>query len=118
METESGTRFIVVEQKGRDIWRGRHKSLHDAIEAGVAGVAVDRILLTRARDQQEVTHVMVVIEEQRRIFVAAIADFFADGISSGRTDFRGRSVRILAYDRLVQKYLGPVLQTKRKRASA
>jgi hypothetical protein len=118
METESGTRFLVVEQKGRDLWRGRHKSLHDAIEAGVAGVAVDRILLARARDQQDVTHVMVVIEEQRRIFVAKIDDFFDMDLSQGRTDFRGRSVRILAYARLHQKYLGPVLHTKRKRSSA
>jgi hypothetical protein len=100
------------------LWRGRHKSLHDAIEAGVAGIAVDRILLSRARDQQEVTHVMVVIEEQRRIFVAAIEDFFNMDLSQGRTDWRGRSVRIVAYARMHQKYLGPTLHTKKKRASA
>lgn len=108
----------MVEQRGRDLWRGRHKSLHDAIEAGVAGIAVDRILLARARDQQEVTHVMVVVEEQRRIFVASIADFFDQELSQGRTDFRGRSVRIVAYGRMHSKYLGPLLHTKRKRSSA
>lgn len=118
METEAGTRFIIIEQRGRDLWRGRHKSLHDAIEDGVAGVACDRILLARARDQQDITHVMVVIEEQRRIFVAAIADFFDQELSSSRTDFRGRSVRIVPYDRVTKKYLGPVLQTKKRRATA
>jgi hypothetical protein len=118
METENGTRFLVVEQKGRDIWRGRHKSLHDAIEAGVAGVAVDRILLARARDQQEITHVMVVVEEQRRIFLSAIEDFFDQELSQGRTDWKGRSVRIVAYNRMHQKYLGPTLHPKTKRVSA
>ncbi len=118
METETGTRLIVIEQKGRDLWRGRHKSLHDAIEADVAGVACDRILLSRARDQHDITVVMVVIEEQRRIFLTPIADFFDQELSSGRTDYRGRSVRIVPHARFHQKYLGPVLQSRKRRASA
>jgi hypothetical protein len=118
METESGTRFLVVEQQGRDLWRGRHKSLHDAIEAGVAGVSVDRILLTRARDQHQIAVVMVVVEEQRRLFVTPIADFFDPDLSTGRTDYKGRNVRTVGYSRFHQKYLGPTLHTKAKRSSA
>ena len=118
MVTENGTRFLVVEQKGRDLWRGRHKNLNDAIDAGVAGVSVDRILLARARDQHEIAVVMVLIEEQHRIFVTPIGDFFDPELSTGRTDYKGRAVRTVDYARFHQKYLGPTLHTKPKRSSA
>lgn len=117
LETESGTRFMVVELKGRDVWRGRHKSIEEALEAGVAGIGVDRILLTRSQ-QHNVSTVMVVIEEQRRIFLAPVEDFFNDEFTSTRTSYQGRATRTLAYSRWVKKYLGPTLHTKPKRASA
>lgn len=117
VETPTGTRFIVIEQKGKDVWRGRYKTLEEAIENKVAGIGVDRVLLTRCA-QHDVRTVMVVIEEQRRVFLAPIADLLDAEKSRGRTGYNGRSMRLLDYDQWVKKYLGPTLHSKRKRASA
>lgn len=115
METESGTRFIVIEQRGRDIWRGKSKSLSEAIEKGEAGIGVDKVLLMRAMNH-EVTTVMIVVEEQRRIFLTPIADFFDEELSRVRANYQGRAHRIVSYERFTKKYLGPNLQ-KRKRTA-
>jgi hypothetical protein len=37
--------------EGQDVWRGREKSITDAIEAGTAGIGVDKLLLQRVRDK-------------------------------------------------------------------
>lgn len=113
METGSGTRFLIVEMKGRDIWRGRSRSLAEAIEANEAGIGVDRVLLTRALTH-DISTIMIVIEEQRRIFLTPIADFFDDELARTRANYQGRAMRIVPYLRFKQKYLGPSLQ-KRKR---
>lgn len=117
LETETGTRFIVIEQKGRDVWRGRYRSINEAVEHGVAGIGVDRILIQRAL-LHDVKIVMVLIEEQRRVFLTPIEDFANDELCMSRTNYQGRSTRVLAYGRWHQKYLGPQLTTKSKRASA
>lgn len=117
METEAGVRFMVIEQKGKDVWRGRYRSISEAVENNVAGLGVDRILLTRSQ-QHGVSTVMIVVEEQRRIFLAPIEDFFNDELAITRSNYQGRAHRILNYSRFVQKYLGPTLHTKSKRASA
>lgn len=117
LETETGTRFIVIEQKGKDIWRGRHKSLTDAVEAGVAGLGVDRILVQRAI-KHDVKIVLVVIEELRKIFLTPIEDFANDELCISRANYQGRSTRILNWSRWHQKYLGPTLTTRSKRVSA
>lgn len=114
METEAGTRFLIVEQKGRDIWCGGSKTIHDAIEQGVAALGVERALLTAAKDKHGVTVVMVTVEEQRRIFLTPIEDFFDDDLARSRTNYKGWSVRMVPYSRWTQKYLGPSL-SKRKR---
>lgn len=115
METEKGTRFLIVEQKGRDIWRGRAKSLSEAIENGEAGLGVDKVLLTRAQSHS-ITTVMVVIEEQRRIYLTPISDFFEEDLARTRANYQGRATKIVPYERWVKKYLGPNLQ-KRKRTA-
>lgn len=115
METPAGTRFLVVEQKGRDIWRGKSKSLSEAIENNEAGLGIDRVLLTRAQ-AHEITTIMVVVEEQRRIFLTPLTDFFDEDLARTRANFQGRAMRIVPYMRFTQKYLGPSLQ-KRKRTA-
>lgn len=117
LETEAGNRFIVIEQKGRDVWRGRYRSINEAIEHNAAGIGVDRILIQRAL-QHGVKIVMVVIEEQRRIFLTPIEDFANDELCASRANYQGRSTRVLAYGRWHQKFLGPSLTVKTKRASA
>lgn len=118
MEMPSGGRLLIVEKNGRDIWRGRHKSVADAIEAGVAAIGVDRILLQRARDKHGVTHVLVVIEELRRVFGAKIDLFFDQEKSHTHTNWDSRAHRLLGYQHFKQVYFGPSLHKKRKRASA
>ena len=117
LETASGARFIVIEQSGRDIWRGKHKSLNEAITAGDAGIGVDRILLQRA-EKYGVSNVLVVVEEQRCIFVVSLGTLLNDPQSITRANWQGRATRVLPYQFYMRKYLGPSLQTKRKRASA
>lgn len=116
LETEAGSRFMVVELKGRDIWRGRARTLAEAIEAGDCGIGVDKTLLTRAMREQDVTTIMVVVEELRRIYLTPITDFFDEALSKGRADWRGRATRLVPYSRFVQRYVGPSLQ-KRKRTA-
>lgn len=113
-----GVHLLVVEQKGKDVWRGRERSIADAIEAGTAGIGLDKILLQRVREKHGTNVVMVVIEDLRTVYVAAIADFFDDTISRSRTSHKGRAVRVVPLRRFHQKYLGPTLHTKPKRASA
>lgn len=108
---------MVVEQKGRDVWRGRYKSINEAIENGVAAVGVDRILLTRSLNHG-VSTVMVVVEEQRKIFLAPVETLLDPEHASTRSNYQGRATRIMNYDKWNQKYLGPHLHTKRKRSSA
>jgi hypothetical protein len=117
METEAGTRFLIVEQKGRDIWCGGLKSIHEAIENGAAALGVERALLSAARDKHSVTVVMITVEEQRRIFLTPIDDFFNDEMARSRTNFKGWSVRMVPYQRFTQKYLGPNLQKRKRLAS-
>lgn len=107
----------MIEQKGRDVWRGRYKSIKEAVENGVAGIGVDRILVQRAL-QHNVKVILVVIEEQRKVFLTPIEDFANDQLCVSRANYQGRSTRILNWSRWHQKYLGPTLTTKSKRASA
>jgi len=111
LETEAGTRLIVVEMKGKDVWRGRYKTLEEAIENNSAGIGVDRVLLSRCA-QHNVTTVMVVIEEQRRIFLAPVEALLDTDMSKGRTSWNGRAMRVLDYGLWVQRYLGPAKTRK------
>lgn len=115
METAGGIRFLVVEQKGKDLWRGRFKTVEEAIENQAAGIGVDRILLTRCA-QHNVTTVMVVIEEQRRIFLSPVSDLLDPETSRGRSNYNGRALRIIDYQKWTMRYLGPA-KTKAHRRS-
>jgi hypothetical protein len=115
---KDGTRLLIVEQKGQDVWRGREKSITDAIQAGTAGIGVDKILLARVRDKHACNVVMVVIEDLRTIYITAIADFFEPTLSVGKTSYKGRALRVVPLTRFHQKYLGPTLHAKTKRDSA
>jgi hypothetical protein len=117
LETETGTRILIVEQKGRDVWRGRYKSIDEARQHDAAGIGVDRILIQRAL-KHDVKIVLVFIEEQRRIFLTPIEDFANDELCVSRANYQGRSTRVLPYSRWHQKFLGPTLTVKSKRASA
>lgn len=117
LETPTGTRFLLIEQKGKDVYRSRFKTLEEAIEQNAAGIGVDRVLLTRATNHN-ISTVMVVIEEQRRIFLAPIEQLLDTEQTKSRTAYNGRALRVLAYSSWTQKYLGPHLHTKRKRSSA
>lgn len=118
MEMPAGGRLLIVEVQGKNIWRGKHKSVADAIAAGEAGLGVDRILLQRAADKHSVTHVLIVIEELRRIFGTRIEAFFDPEKARTRTNWDGRAHRVLAYQFFKQAYLGPDLHKRKKRASA
>lgn len=117
LETEAGTRFILIEQKGKDVWRGRFKTLEEAIENDAAGIGVDRVLLSRC-GQHNISTVMVVIEEQRRLFLAPVEQLMDAEQTKSRTSYNGRALRVLDYSKWTSKYLGPALTGKRKRASA
>lgn len=116
METDAGTRYMIVEQKGRDIWRGRQRSLHDAIETGDAAIGVDKVLLTRCA-LYGVTTIMVAIEELRRIYLLPVATFGNEDLGRSRPNYQGRSTRIIPYTSWHQKYLGPAMKAKRRRAA-
>lgn len=108
---------MLVEQHGKDVWRGRHRSVHDALEAGEAGIGVDKVLVQRAKTH-DVGTVIVVVEEQRRIFLTPLADFEDETLVRTRSDYRGRAVRIVPYQRFHQKYLAASLRKRKRRASA
>lgn len=116
VENEAGTRLLIVEQKGQDIWRGREKSITDAIQAGTAGIGVDKLLLTRVRDKHATTVVMVVIEDLRTVYITLLSDFFCEELSKGKTSWKGRALRVVPLSRFHQKYLGPQI-TKKSKAS-
>jgi hypothetical protein len=118
VENSEGTRLLVIEQKGKDVWRGRERSIADAIEAGTAGIGCDKLLLQRVREKHATNVVMVVIEDLRTVFVTPMSDFFDDAFSRTRTSYKGRAMRIVPLSRFHQKYLGPTLHAKPKRASA
>jgi hypothetical protein len=118
VENEAGVRLLIVEQKGVDVWRGREKSITAAIEAGQAGLGVDKLLLQRVRDKHATNVVMVVVEDLRTVYVTLLSDFFDETLSRGRTSYRGRALRLVPLSRFHQKYLGPTLHTRKKRASA
>lgn len=118
VENSEGVRLLIVEQKGKDVWRGRERTIADAMELGVAGIGLDKLLLQRVREKHATNVVMVVIEDLRTVYVAAIADFFNDQIAKGRTSHKGRAVRVVPLTRFHQKYLGPTLHAKPKKANA
>lgn len=118
LENEAGVRVLIVEQKGQDVWRGREKSITDAIQAGTAGIGVDKLLLTRVRDKHACNVVMVLVEDLRTIYITAMSDFFDPALAVGKTSYRGRSLRVVPLSRFHQKYLGPILHAKPKRNSA
>lgn len=115
METPAGTRFMIVEIKGRDIWRNRARSLAEAIDAGHAGIGLDKTLASRCGDYG-VTTIMFVVEELRRIYLAPLADFFDEELVRMRPNWQGRGHRILPYAHFRQTYLGPRLQSRKRTA--
>lgn len=115
MELPSGKRLMVVERKGKDIWRGRHKSLHEAIKAGDAGIGIDRVLIRRAMTKHDVVSVMIIVEEMGKLFTAAAEAFFDEEKSSTKTGWDGAAQRVLGYHHFVETYLGPSLRKHRKR---
>lgn len=117
LEAPSGQRLLIVEQNGRDIWRGKHKSLNDAIKADEAFIGVDRILLQRAKTYG-VVNVMVVVEELSRIFVAPVDTMLEHPEGRSRPNWQGRAHRLLPWRLFLRASLGPNLQIKKDRASA
>jgi hypothetical protein len=116
LEAPSGVRFIVIEQKGRDVWRGGYKSIEEAIENDAAAIGVDRVLLERCAEHKVHT-VMVVIEEQRRLFLAPVSDLMDNEKSRSRTSHTGRTARVMDYRLWHNKYLGPAKTVKERSSS-
>ena len=115
VQNEAGVNILIVEQKGQDIWRGRHKSIASALEADEAHIGLDRILAQRA-EAQGVRIVLVLVEEQRKVYVTPLAAFFDDMLYRTRANYQGRATRLVPMKHFRQQYLGPVLHTKPKRA--
>lgn len=115
LETETGGRFMIVEQQGRDIHRPRGMTLNDAIEAGKASLGIDRILARRAA-LYGVQVVIITIEEMRRTYACSLADFTKEDLSSSRTNYQGRAFRMIPYQHFTVKFYGPNLRSKRSRA--
>lgn len=108
---------MIVEQKGRDVWRGRYRTLEHAIENDAAGVGVDRILLTRSK-QYDVKVIIVVVEEMKKIFVAPISKLFDPDFSRSRADYRGRGMKLMDLKDWDVRYLGPNLHSNKRIAKA
>lgn len=113
LETPAGVRFMVIEQRGKDIWRGKHRSLNEAIAAGDAGLGVDRILLQRSQ-QYGVNNVMIVVEEIGRIFVATVDTMLNDADCRTKQNWQGRAHRVLPWQKFLSTYLGPNISKKRR----
>lgn len=115
--SETGKRFIVIEQIGRDVWCGKHKTLNEAVAAGDAAIAIDKILLQRAI-KYDVKSVAVVVTDLRRLYVSSIDTFLDTEKARTRSDWRGRAIRVVGFEHLMCHYLGADLRRKKKRASA
>ena len=83
--------LLWVDQKARDIFRGKASSICEAREMGVGAIAVDETLLARAR-QKGAMAVLVHAEDLGNIYMTAIANFY-DEAAQTRIDFRHRRVR-------------------------
>lgn len=117
LEDEHGLRIMVLEYKGWDIRRGRFRTLSEAVENNAASIGVDRQLLTAAQ-KHNVSVILIVIEEHRKIFLAAIDDFFDAELCRTASDYRGRAIRCLPLTRFHQKYFAPDLHKRKKSATA
>lgn len=118
METDGGGRILIIEKKGKDIWRGRHRSLNDAIKAGDAAIGLDRVLLKRATNKHGVVTVMFVVEDLGKVFIAP-ADMFYDEEKSGtKTHWDGAAHRVVFYQHFREIYLGPNLKSRRGRSKS
>ena len=107
-------KMLVIETKGKDIWRGGAKSIDEALEKGSAGLGVDAVVLQRAQ-KQGITVVAIVVEELRRLSLAPIDFFFNQDIARTRANYRGRATRIVPYDRFQHRYLIPPLRKRKTR---
>jgi len=105
----------MVFQKASHVWRGRAKSIHEAIDQGTAGIGVD-MLLARTAMRKGAVAVIVVNEELAGIWAGRISDLFDPSISRTREGFSGRSVKVVDIDRFAHRTLEISLKPKRKRA--
>lgn len=112
-----GGKILVVETKGKDIWRGGAKCVDEAILNGTAGLSVDKILLAEAI-KVGCTTVAIVVEELCRISVTPVATFSDASTSSMRADYRGRAMRVVPYQLFHHQHLTPPLRKRKTVAIA
>jgi hypothetical protein len=109
-----GVKLLIIEMKGRDIWRGGAKSIDEALERGTAGIGVDAVVLQRAQ-KLDINVVAIVVEELQRLSLTTMDMFFDQTIVRTRANWRGRSTRIVPYEKFQHKYITPPLKKRRKR---
>jgi hypothetical protein len=109
-----GIKMLIVETKGKDIWRGGAKSIDEALVQGSAGLGVDNVIIQRAL-KLDITVVGIVVEELCRLSVAPISDFIDPDIARTRANYRGRAIKIVPYERFHHRYLTPPLRKRKVR---
>jgi len=111
---DPGVKMLIIETKGKDIWRGGAKSIDEALQMGTAGLGVDNVVLQRAI-KAECKVVAIVVEELARLSVVPIAEFFDPNLTRTRANYRGRAIRILPYGRFHHRHLTPPLRKRKVR---
>lgn len=114
IELDNGCRMMIVEQKGFDIYRGRCKSVDEAIQLGEAALGLDQTLHMAAK-RYNVSVLMIAIPELFKIFIAPITDFENPEIVRSRAGWNGRAIRMISINRFHQKYMFPDLKRNKKR---
>lgn len=109
--------MLIIETKGRDIWRGGAKSIDEALAMGSAGLGVDGVILQRAK-ALDITVVAIVVEELKRLSLVPMDTFFDQEVVRTRANFRGRATKIVPYDKFHHRYLIPPLKKRKNRAIA
>jgi len=99
---------MLLEQIGRQVWRGREKSVNAAREKEMAYIGADRVLLSRAR-KYEVTVIVIVNTTYKCIYVCDLEDFFNRDISKTRTNYQQRAHKVLPVDFFKTRNLKPSL---------
>lgn len=108
LKTQAGTKFMLIEQNGKNIWRGKEKSIHAAREKEIAMVGADRVLLQRAR-KYEVTVIVIANTTHKCMYICNLEDFFNRDIAKLRTNYQRRAHTVLPLDFFVTRSLKPKL---------
>lgn len=99
---------MLLQQNGKQVWRGREKSVHAAKEKDIAFIGADRVLLQRAK-KYDVKVIVIANTTYKCMYICDLEDFFNRDIAKLRTNYQQRAHAVLPIDFYVTRSLKPKL---------